>query len=92
MKTTLRRAFQPLLTLFESGNSPFNYKSSHRKALLGVAALFLVLSAVSATAAIVSSDLSGLLPFLIFFLLSMVCAVVGLLGNDRAVSKIWGNK
>lgn len=82
----------PILRIFESGEGEYVYKKSHRKILLSVGALFLVLSAVSAISAITSAQLGGLIPFLVFFLVGLVCEVVGLLGSDRAVAKIWGSK
>ena len=92
MKNSLRKIFLPILSIFESGEEEYNYKKSHRKILLIVGALFLILSAVSAISAISSSQLGGLIPFLVFFLVGLVCEVVGLLGSNRAVAKIWGSK
>jgi len=57
-----------------------------------VGVLFLFLSAVSVMLTINSSQLGGLIPALIFFMIGFVCEVVGLLGNDRAVAKMWGSK
>jgi hypothetical protein len=34
----------------------------------------------------------GVLPALVFFAASFVSMVVGLLGSERAVAKIWGSK
>ena len=92
MKETLRQAFLPLLNIFESGEVDFKYKPSHRKILLVVAGLFITLSIVSATAAIVSAQIAGLIPCTIFFIVGLVCGIIGLIGNDRAVAKIWGTK
>ncbi|WP_028672420.1 hypothetical protein [Saccharospirillum impatiens] len=92
MKAALRNLFQPLLRVFESGEGEYRYEQSHRKILLAVGVLFLFLSAVSAALALASSQWGGLAPVLVFFLIGLVCEVIGLLGNDRAVAKIWGNK
>jgi len=92
MKISLRKVFLPLLKIFEAGEADYQYKSSHRKILLVVAGLFITLSIVSATAAIVSAQIAGLIPCAIFFIVGLVCGIIGLLGNDRAVAKIWGNK
>ncbi len=92
MKTILRKTFQPILHIFESGEGEYRYEKSHRKILLTVGVLFLLLSIVSAVLTIISSNIGGLIPFLIFFLVGLVCEVVGLLGNNRAVAKIWGSK
>ncbi|WP_394170767.1 hypothetical protein [Saccharospirillum alexandrii] len=92
MKNTLRHLFQPILRIFESGDDQFRYDKSHRKILLAVGVLFLFLSAISAVLAINSAQLGGLVPVLAFFLIGFVCIVVGTLGSDKAVAKIWGNK
>jgi len=92
MKDSFRKVFLPLLNIFESGDADYQYKPSHRKILLVVAGLFITLSIVSATAAIVSAQIAGLIPCAIFFVVGVVCGIIGLLGNDHAVAKIWGNK
>ena len=81
-----------MLSIFESGDGEYSYRESHRKILLVVGVLFLILSAISAVSAISSSQMGGLIPFLVFFLVGLVCEVIGLLGSDRAVAKIWGSK
>ena len=88
----MRKLFLPILSIFESGEGEYSYKKSHRKILLVVGALFLILSVVSAISAISASQMGGLIPFLVFFSVGLVCEVVGLLGNDRAIAKIWGSK
>ncbi len=92
MKELLRNIFLPILRIFESGEGSYSYKESHRKILIFVGVLFLFLSAISATSAIISSQMSGIIPFLVFFLAGLVCEVVGLIGSNRAVAKIWGSK
>lgn len=92
MKQTLRNLFQPILRVFESGDGAYRYETSHRKILLAVGVLFLFLSAVSAMMAIRLSELGGLIPTLIFFTIGFVCEIVGFLGSDRAVAKMWGSK
>ena len=92
MKKTLRKIFLPILRIFETGEGEYSYKKSHRSILLIVGVLFLFLSAGSAVSAISSSQMGGIIPFLVFFLVGLVCEVVGLLGSNRAVAKIWGSK
>jgi len=92
MKNSLRKIFRPVLNTLESGDEDYSYKESHRKILLAVGGLFLVLSVVSAAAAISTADKGGLLAFLVFFLVGVLCEVVGLLGTNRAVAKLWGSK
>jgi hypothetical protein len=92
MKNTLRDFFQPILTMFESGDDEYRYDKTHRKILLAVGVLFLVLATISAVLSIKAAQIGGLIPVIAFFLLGFVCEVVGLLGDDRAVAKIWGSK
>ena len=92
MKHSLRKIFAPLLNFFESGTGEFNYRKSHRTALIAVGALFWVISAVSGIAASEMAEVGAWIPVLVFFLGGMVCLVLGLLGNDRAVATIWGSK
>jgi len=92
MKTALRKLFSPILNYFESGNGEYVYKASHRKILLFMSGLFFLLSIISLIAAIAASQLAGFLPILIFFTGGFVCMIVGLLGNDHAVARIWGSK
>ena len=69
MHALLRTLFAPLLNILEKGDEPYGYKPSHRKILLAVGALFLLLACVS-----------------------LVCLVVGAVGSERAVAKLWGSR
>jgi isoprenylcysteine carboxyl methyltransferase (ICMT) family protein YpbQ len=92
MKMALRRFFSPLLNYFEAGEGKFNYRKSHRTALIGAGILFLVLSLVSLWAALNTLLSGALIPLVVFVTASLVCLVVGSLGNERAVATIWGSK
>ena len=92
MKDTLRNILRPILNIFESGDSAFEYKSSHRLILKVMGSLFFILSIFSLVAGIIASQIGALLPGVVFFLVGFVCMVVGFLGNDRAVAKIWSSK
>lgn len=92
MKKSLTRVFWPILQFFESGQEPANYRKSHRVALNVVGALFICLSLGSAGAARSSGDLGGLVPVLVFFCIGLVAVVVGTLGSNAAVSRIWGSQ
>lgn len=91
MKQALRKVFAPLLNLFESGNDPVVYKPSHRKILIVVSCLF---SGLSALIVVISRsvDAGYLFPAVVFGLIGLTGLIVGLLGNDRAVAKIWGSR
>lgn len=92
MKAVLRRLFSPLLKCFEAGTGEFNYRQSHRTALIVAGVLFLILSMVSLWAAFSSTQLGAFIPFVVFLMVSSVCLVVGMLGTERAVATIWGSK
>lgn len=92
MKAALRRLFAPVLNYFESGEGAYVYKPSHRKILIFMGGLSFCLSVVSLIAAVTATQWAGLLPILIFFIGGFICIIVGLLGSDHAVAKIWGSK
>ncbi len=92
MKDVLRKVFWPILLFFEKGGNAEGYRPSHRKILLAVGFLFLVLSGVSLFFSVVAETFSALLPIVLFFVISLVCFVVGLLGSDSAVARIWGTR
>ncbi|MBS3803591.1 MAG: hypothetical protein KGY54_03530 [Oleiphilaceae bacterium] len=82
----------PILAWFERGETPTGYRASHRKILLAVAFLFMVLLGVASYFGLLAGSLGALIPVVVFFGISLVCTIVGLLGSDRAVAKIWGIK
>lgn len=92
MKNQLRKIFSPILRVFESGQGDYRYKGSYRTILIAVGALFLLLSLVSLVAAFYTAQPGAWLPFVVFFSAGSVCWIVGFLGTDRAVAKIWGNR
>lgn len=93
MKDVFRQLFWPILRLFETGEvGSYNYRPLHRKVLLIMGFLFLVLAMVSLYFGLIAGQLAALIPVLVFFGAGLVCAVVGLLGSERAVARIWGNK
>jgi len=92
MKNIFTRIFWPILSLFETNIDPKNYKKSHRVALNVVGALFIFLSIVSSVTAYSTGGVGSLIPVIIFFCAGLVAVVVGALGSNGAVSKIWGTK
>jgi hypothetical protein len=92
MKNALRKLCSPVLTFFEKGEPAVNYRPSHRKILLAVAVLFLVLFGLSLYLALSAGQLGALVPVVAFFAVSTVSLIVGTLGSDTAVARIWGLK
>ncbi len=92
MRSGLRKLCWPILRFFETDEEPKNYKKSHRIILNSVGALFLLLSLGAAAAAGSSDGTGAFIPAVVFFCVGFVSVVVGTLGSDRAVSKIWGNR
>ena len=92
MKTLLIRLSWPVLRFFESSKEPKNYKKSHRIVLNVVGCLFMFLSAASAGAAFSSGEWGALIPVVVFFAVGLVAVIVGALGSNAAVAKIWGNQ
>ena len=92
MKEFLRKVFSPILNPFESGDDNYAYRPSHRKILIVVGALFLVLSTGAAAVTVVAELYGGRIPVAVFLAVGLVCEVVGLLGSDKAVARMWKSK
>jgi len=92
MKETLRYLFRPVLKPLESGKGEFSYKASHRKILVAVGVLFLLLALGSIYVAFKASIYGGLIPGAIFFATGVVACAVAALGSDRAVARLWRNR
>lgn len=92
MKEVLIKIFSPILSVFENQDGPYEYKPSHRLILKVAGVLFLLLSLAAAAACVLSKQLGALLPVVVFFALGLVCQVVGFLGSDKAVAKLWNSR
>lgn len=92
MKESLRKIFSPILNIFERGDEPYHYRPSHRKILLAVGSLFLFLCVISLYFGSVTGGAGAYIPTIVFLIVTVFCLVVGGLGNERAVAKIWGSK
>ena len=92
MNKRLKQIFSPVLSQFETGDGPYNYKPLNRKILLVVGGLFTALSLIVIYVGLSAQGYAFLLPALVFFCMGAVCLIVGALGSDRAVAKIWGNR
>lgn len=75
--------------MFESGEGEYDYKPSHRTILIVLGGLCLVIASASLAVTLVTRELAGVIPILLFLLTGLICEIVGLLGTDRAVARIW---
>ena len=89
MTEVLRKLCSPVLGMFESGEGDFDYKSSHRTILIVLGLLCLVIASVSLTMTLMTGEAAGIIPIMVFLLMGLVCEIVGFLGSDRAVARIW---
>lgn len=92
MKSAFRKLFSPLLNHFEAGEGEYHYRKTNRTILKVVGILFLVLSAISFTASLAVGTLGAIIPVAVFLGGGLFCLIIGALGNDRAVARVWGNK
>jgi len=90
IKQKIRYVFSPILNIFESGTEPYHYKASQRKILIFVGILFTGLSALVLWLAL-GEDPGYLIPVFIFGTAGLVSLIVGSVGNERGVAKIWGS-
>lgn len=91
MKKLLRALFSPILNLFESGNEAYDYKPSNRIILIIIGWLFSGL-AILLFAFAPGDDLSFLFPVIVFGGIGLLALLIGFIGTDHAVSKIWGSR
>lgn len=92
MKSLLHRLFSPLLKPFEDGRPASGYRPIHRRIAWVVGLLFLVIAFTSLYMALSVDQWAAFVPVVVFFGASLISLVVGLLGSDRAVTKLWGVK
>ena len=92
MKDLMKKLCAPILNLFEGGEEGYVYRPSHRKILVAVAILFLILALSSVAMTLSSGLLGGLVPAVFFGGAGLVCLIVAWLGSDQAVARIWKNR
>ena len=91
IKQQLRSLFSPILNFFEAGSESYAYKPSHRTILIVMGCLFTALAGL--VYSFIPWDKPGyLLPVVIFGVVGLLCLLIGFLGNDKAVAKIWGSR
>jgi hypothetical protein len=92
MKQILRTLFSPILNIFEKGDDPFEYKSLNRKILIFMGFIFAGLATLVVLFVPEGVGLGYLIPVVVFGFVALINLVVGFLGNERAVTKIWGDR
>ncbi len=92
MKNTLRKIFSPILNVFEKGDEPYEAKPLNRKILIVIGVLFSFLVSVVIYLSYDKGEPGYLIPVVVFSGVAVVALIVGFLGTDRAVAKIWGNR
>lgn len=91
MKQQFRTLFSFILTPLESSTVPYAYKRSYRVALLILSVLFMFLASIVFFIG-QDEDPTYLIPVILFGGVGCLGLIVGLLGTERAVAKIWGTK
>lgn len=89
MKEMMKKLCSPILNMFESGEGEYDYKKSHRVILLVLGVLCFVIASVSLVFTLKTGEFAGIIPIAVFGITGIVCEVVGLLGSDQAVARIW---
>jgi hypothetical protein len=89
MKDVMRKLCSPILEMFESGEGKYDYRKSHRTILLVLGALCFIIASVSLFFTLKTGEFAGIIPIAVFFITGLVCEIVGLLGSDQAVARIW---
>jgi len=92
MKNFLRILFKPILNLFERGEGEYVYRTSSRTILIVMGLMFSGIAAFVVYYIIKNAAYGYALPGIVFSVVAIVCIIVGSLGTERAVAKIWGNK
>lgn len=90
MKSLFRNIFSPILNIFESGDEEYLYKKSHRVILIVMGLLFTGLASLVYVLA-EGEDIGYLLPVVVFGGAGLLSLIIGFIGEDRAVAKIWGS-
>ena len=91
MKSLLRQLFKPLLNPLERGDGDYVYKPSHRIILIVISTLFLFLASLSLFLA-PAGQWGYLIPVVVFGGAGLFCILVGSIGKDIAVARLWGSR
>ena len=92
-KNGLRKLFAPLLNIFENGEGDYAYKPMSRGILIVIALLF---GGLTVGLVVISQQMAlgwgALIPVSVFSAVSLFCLIIGGLGTDRAVARVWGSR
>jgi len=91
MKSLFRQLFSPILSIFESGSDEYTYRKSYRIILIVMGLLFTSLASFVYYLA-EGQDLGYLIPVIVFGGVGLLSLLIGLIGNEKAVAKIWGQQ
>lgn len=91
MKDLFRRIFSPLLAIFESGEGEYKYERTHRIALVVLGLIFSGLGTAVLVLSVLFAQAGALIAAVFFLGIGITSLVIGGIGSDRAVAKIWGN-
>ena len=91
MRALLRRLFKPLLDPFEKEGDGYVYKPSHRVILVVMSCLFLFLGSLSFFL-MPEGRWDYLLPLVVFGGAGLLGLIIGGLGKDVAVARLWGSR
>ena len=80
----------PILTLFESGSEPYEYKPSHRKILYAFGCIFTGLAS-SVFWFAQGEEWAYFIPVVVFGSIGLLSLLIAYTGSDRAVAKIWSS-
>ena len=93
MKKGLRKLFAPLLNVFENNEGDYVYKPMSRIILIVLAMLF---GGLTVGLIVISQQMAlgwgALIPVSVFSAVSLFCLIIGGLGTDRAVARVWGSR
>tara|TARA_B100000963_G_C22493492_1_gene610348 strand:+ start:429 stop:710 length:282 start_codon:yes stop_codon:yes gene_type:complete len=92
MRNLLRKLFAPLLNIFENSEGGYVYKPMCRIILIVLALLF---GCLTVGLIMLSQQMAlgwgALIPVSVFSAVSLFCLIIGGLGTDRAVARVWGS-
>ncbi len=91
MKSLLRKLFSPVLNPLERGETPYVYKPSHRVILIVMSSMFIGLATLVYWL-MPDGNFDYLLPIIVFGGCGVLGMIIGCLGQDRAVARIWGSR